>query len=41
MLRATIADAGLTLLELSEAAVRTENDVPVAGLVLVACSARR
>jgi predicted TPR repeat methyltransferase len=37
-LRATIADAGLKLLTLSEASVRTENAVPVAGLVLVASS---
>jgi predicted TPR repeat methyltransferase len=36
-LRKIIAGAGLTLLTLAEAAVRTENGVPVAGLVLVAC----
>ncbi len=40
-LRATIVDAGLTLLRLNEAAVRTENGAPVRGLVLVASSAER
>jgi len=35
-LRSVIAGAGLTLLELSEAAIRTEKGVPVRGLVLVA-----
>jgi predicted TPR repeat methyltransferase len=38
-LRGVIADAGLMLLTLAEAAVRTEKGVPVTGLVLVACSA--
>jgi predicted TPR repeat methyltransferase len=37
-LRGVIADAGLTLLTLAEAVVRTEKGVPVNGLVLVACS---
>ena len=40
-LRATIMDAGLTLLKLNEATVRTENAAPVRGLVLVASSAER
>jgi len=40
-LRATIADAGLALLSLHEAVVRTENGAPVRGLVLVASSAER
>ena len=35
-LRATISDAGLKLLRLSDAALRTENGVPVQGLVVVA-----
>jgi predicted TPR repeat methyltransferase len=34
--RAAIADAGLTLLELNPASSRTENRVPVPGLVVVA-----
>jgi predicted TPR repeat methyltransferase len=38
-LRATIADAGLTLLELAAASIRTENGAPVQGLVVVACAA--
>jgi predicted TPR repeat methyltransferase len=38
-LRAALADCGLTALELSQAAVRTENGVPVAGLVVVATAA--
>jgi predicted TPR repeat methyltransferase len=37
-LRAIIADAGLTLSDLAEASVRTENGTPVPGLVLVAGS---
>jgi len=37
-LRSAIAGAGLTLLKLSEAAIRTEKGVPVRGLVLVAGS---
>jgi len=37
-LRTAIADAGLTLLDLSAAAVRTEKGEPVAGLVVVASS---
>jgi predicted TPR repeat methyltransferase len=35
-LRRTIADAGLTLLTLADAAVRTEKGEPVRGLVAVA-----
>jgi predicted TPR repeat methyltransferase len=38
-LRAIIADAGLTLLHLAGASIRTENGVPVQGLVLVAAAA--
>ena len=37
-LRAVIAQAGLKLCKLSQASLRTEKGVPVAGLVLVACS---
>jgi predicted TPR repeat methyltransferase len=37
-LRAAIAAAGLTLCQLGEAEIRTENSVPVAGLVVVAAS---
>ena len=38
-LRGTIANAGLTLLNLSAAAIRTEKGVPVDGLVVVATAA--
>jgi len=38
-LRRAIADAGLTLLDLSAAAIRTEKNLPVDGLVVVAISA--
>ena len=38
-LRATISSAGLKLLNLSDAAVRTEKGVPVQGLVIVAAAA--
>jgi len=38
-LRATISGAGLKLLNLSDAAVRTEKGVPVQGLVIVAAAA--
>lgn len=36
--RAAVADAGLALLELAEASTRTENGVPVTGLLVVAAA---
>jgi predicted TPR repeat methyltransferase len=40
VLRDAMAGAGLTVLALEQAAIRTEKGTPVAGLVVVAISAR-